>query len=101
MSDEAKLLRDTNPAIAQEPNQRNLVDPVATTAATEAAAKAPRLKVVQVGKKDFEIHPDCKDGAHVGKLLRTAVGAGDQDFLDGIVRQLAKVCSGDGGVNEA
>jgi hypothetical protein len=100
MCDETKLLQETNPAIAQEPDQRNLADPVATTAATKAAAKAPRLKVVQVGKTR-NIFPDCKNGSQGIQLLRTALGAGDDDFFEGIIFQLVKVCSGDDGVDEA
>jgi len=101
MPDKPQRPRETNPEIAQEPNQRNLADPVATTAATKVAAKAPRLKVVQVGETR-KIFPDCKDGSQGIQLLRTALGAGDEDFLEGIILQLVKVCSGDdGGVDEA
>src|SRR5262249_28102994 len=99
MPDKPQRPRETNPEIAQEPNQRNLVNPVTKTAATKAAAKAARLKVVKVGKTR-NILPDCKDHSQGIELLRAALGGGDDDFLQGIIFQLAKVCPSDDGVDE-
>ena len=96
----AECSRETSSEIAQESNQRKLADPVTTTSANEAAAKAPRLKVVRVGKKG-KILPDCKDHAQGIELLRTALGGGYEDFLEGIIRQLVEMCLDDDGVNEA
>ncbi len=64
------------------------VEPTNAPTSLQISNKVPRIKVLRKGDGD-QISLDCRDQAHGYALLKKAIGTEDNDFVRGILFQLA------------
>jgi hypothetical protein len=95
----AKPRQKHNPSTSEyEPTARELAA-LSAFRANKAANSAPRLKVAESGGKTT-ISLDQPEGAFGHLLLMEAIGTADEDFLNGLLRQIADAGSQDQKVDE-